>query len=521
LTASTETFVRNATGVVKELSALDIFAWTVVFFPWLTSWAGVFWVTPDVYQNVDYYTSLAVWAVIAVVIVLMYWQLTSLMPKTGGDYVFISRVLSSPAGFVASFLFFVALLISAGSGSFWAFTEAGTQLSFAGQVLNSQWMTSLGDSITPSVAGPPLTLMLGGLLILAVGTLVVMVGGRLMKYTIYGFFAIGAVAMLLVLGVLLFSSNQQFASSYGVHFAGGVGGVMSAAAAKGYAPGASLANLSAVIPLLFVSIGPYPVMQLVGGEIKGPRRSLLYGLVLAEVFSIAVWFGLTYLLDSRIGIPFIEAWTVVNNYSATVPTAFSTVLNGNSVLLWLLVVALFIGNIGWSWLALAFISRLVMAWSFDRVIPVQFAKVSDRFHTPTVAIAFAAALAVVPMYLQYFTSFIATQVNQIFFYSVVWFLAALSAALIPFTKRDIYELARGRRERVPILSVLGVVGAVLFAYLGYNSVVNPAIGPFAGPAEVFVAVVVAIPIAVYSVSYWYNRRRGVNLSRLHSQLPPD
>ena len=50
-----ETFVREATGIVKELSAWDVFAWTVVFFPWLTSWAGIFWVTPDYYQNVNYY----------------------------------------------------------------------------------------------------------------------------------------------------------------------------------------------------------------------------------------------------------------------------------------------------------------------------------------------------------------------------------------------------------------------------------------------------------------------------------
>src|ERR1700704_3914162 len=137
-------FVRNATGLVRQLSTLDVFTWSIIFFPWLTSWAGIFWVTPGFFQNVNYYASLAVWAVIAMVIILLYSQLTALMPRSGGDYVFISRALASPVGFVASFLFLIAILTSAGSGSYWAFAESGTQLSFAGQVLNNSGMTTLG-----------------------------------------------------------------------------------------------------------------------------------------------------------------------------------------------------------------------------------------------------------------------------------------------------------------------------------------------------------------------------------------
>ena len=74
-------FVRQATGLVRQFTAIDVFTWSIIFFPWLTSWAGIFWVTPDYYQNVDYYAALAVWAVIAIVIVLLYWRLTSTMPR--------------------------------------------------------------------------------------------------------------------------------------------------------------------------------------------------------------------------------------------------------------------------------------------------------------------------------------------------------------------------------------------------------------------------------------------------------
>ncbi|MGH9919800.1 MAG: hypothetical protein ACRD6W_13160, partial [Nitrososphaerales archaeon] len=306
---------------------------------------------------------------------------------------------------------------------------------------------------------------------------------------------------------------------------GGVSKVFSDAAEGGYSPGSSLANLGAVVPLLFVSIGPYPVMQFVGGEIRRPRTSLLYGLVLAEGASIAIWFGLTYMLDKVVGLPFIEAWAVQNGGGSplsTVPTAFATVLDPSSVLLWLIVVGLFIGNIGWSWLSLVFISRLFLAWSFDRVMPQWLSKVSDRFHTPVNAIVLGAVLALIPMYLQYFTSFISAQVNAVFFYSVVWFLAAVSAALLPFTRRGVYESATGgKRRRLPTITVLGVVGAALFAFLGYNSVANPAVGPFEASAQMVVGAVVLVPVVIYSLSYWYHKRRGIDLRLAQSQIPPE
>ena len=515
-------FVRQATGLVRQFSAVDVFTWSIIFFPWLTSWAGIFWVTPDYYQNVDYYASLAVWALIAVVIVLLYWQLTSVMPRSGGDYVFISRALSSPLGFVASFLFFVAILISAGSGSYWAFSEAGTQLSFAGKVLGDKGMVTLGNFITPAVTSSPATLMAVGVAILAIGAVLVATGGRLFRMVVYSFFGYGVFTMLLVMAIFLTSSHADFASAYSRYFQGGVPKVFSDAAQAGYSPGASLANLGAVVPLLFVSIGPYPVMQFVGGEIRRPRTSLLYGLVLAEAASIAIWFGLTYTLDHVIGLPFIEAWAIQNGGLSTVPTAFATVLNPSSLLLWLIVAGLFIGNIGWSWLSLVFISRLFLAWSFDRVMPRWLSKVSDGFHTPVNAIVVAAVLALIPMYLQYFTSFITAQVNAVFFYSIVWFLAAVSAVLLPFRRREVYESATGgRRSGVPAMSVLGAVAAGLFAYLGYNSVANPAVGPFQSSAQAVVVAVVLIPIVIYAVSYRYHKRRGLDLRLAHSQIPPE
>ena len=520
---SRKLFVREATGLVRELSWVDVFVWSIIYFPWLTSWAGIFWVTPAYYQNVDYYSSLAVWAAIAIVIVTLYWQVTVVMPRVGGDYVFISRAIAGPLGFVASFLFFIGIVISAGSGSYWAFAESGTQLSFAGQVLNDPNILAIGSFITPWSTSNSWVLFGIGLLIIATGAVVIMFGGRVFKLIVYSFFAYGLFVLLLCLSIFLSHSPSDFVAAYGHYFQGGVAGVFSQAAAKGYAPGASIASLGAVVPILFVSIGPYPVLQMVGGEIKNPRRSLLYGLVLSEIASVAIWIGLTAVFDHLIGISFIEAWTLtVGGGASTVPTVFVTLFNPSTALLWLIVVGLFIGNIGWSWLGIVFLSRLFMAWSFDRVVPAALANVSERYHTPYVSILLAAALAIIPMYLEFFTSFITTEVNQIFLFAVVWFLTAVSAIILPFRRRNIFESSAGARlHGMPVITLLGALGAILFAYLGYNSAINPAIGPFAFGSQVFVVAIVLVPVLLYTVSYYYNKSRGIDLRQICGQLPPD
>ena len=185
---------------------------------------------------------------------------------------------------------------------------------------------------------------------------------------VYGFFAYGAIVLVIVMAMFALNSQATFATDYAKYFPGGVPAVYSNALSAGYSPGYSLASLGLIIPLIFVSLGPYPTMQMVGGEINNPKRSLLLGAVGAEVASIAIFVLMTYLFDHSIGISFLEAWTVTQHYSSTVPSALAMVFYPNVILLWVITVGLFVGNIGWWWLALVFASRIPMAWAFDRVV---------------------------------------------------------------------------------------------------------------------------------------------------------
>ena len=518
-------FVREATGLVKQLTWVDVFVWSIIFFPWLTSWSGLFWVTPDYYLNVNYYLSLGLWAMTALVVVILYWQLVVAMPRSGGDYVFVSRAIAGSVGFVAGFIFYIALLADpASTGAYWGFSEAGLQLSFAGQILNNPGITSLGNFMSPFTTSSPITLFAISVVLLLVGSIGIVLGGRVFRTIIYGFFTYGAITLLIVMAMFALNSHATFETDYAKYFQGGVPQVFSQAAAAGYNPGYSLATLGLVIPVIFVSLGPFPTMQMVGGEIKNPKRSLLIGAVGAEVASIIIFILMTSLFDHSIGISFLEAWTVtVGGGLSTVPSALAMVFYPNLILLWVITVGLFIGNIGWWWLALVFASRIPMAWAFDRVFPSALAHVSDRFHTPTYAIALTAALSMIPMYLIFFTSFISTQLNGTFLFTVAWLISAAAAVVLPFRRRAIFQMSQNtsRFLGLPILSWVGLIAIVVLGYLSYNAFTNPAIGPSAESARLIILCIVLVPMGIYAVSYYYQKRRGFNLGLLSAELPPE
>ncbi|MDA4136775.1 MAG: APC family permease [Thaumarchaeota archaeon] len=518
-------FVREATGLVKQLSWIDVFVWCVIFFPWLTSWSGLFWVTPDYYLNVNYYLSLGVWAIAALVVVVLYWQLTTAMPRSGGDYVFVSRAIASSVGFVASFIFYVALLADpASTGAYWGFSEAGLQLSFSGQVLNNPGLTSLGNFLSPSTTSSPLMLFAASAVLLAIGAAGIILGGRVFRTIIYGFFAFGAITLVIVMAMFVLNGQATFATDYAKYFPGGVAAVFSAAAAAKYSPGYDLATLGLIVPVIFVSLGPFPTMQLVGGEIKNPKKSLLYGAVGAEIVSVFIFLLMTYLFDHSIGISFLEAWTVTTGGGfSTVPSALAMVFYPNTILLWIITIGLFVGNIGWWWLALVFASRIPMAWAFDRVIPGSLAHVSDRFHTPTTAIVVTVLLSTIPMYLIFFTSFISTQLNGTFLFTVAWLISAVAAIVLPFRRKSIFEMSQSTAKfaGVPVISWVGVVSLFVLGYLSYNAFTNPAIGPGAFTARLVILVIIVAPMIIYAVSHYYNKSRGIDLSLLSRELPPE
>jgi hypothetical protein len=141
----------------------------------------------------------------------------------------------------------------------------------------------------------------------------------------------------------------------------------------------------------------------IGGEIKSVRKTQLYGMlgalvstaVVIAAFDLLATRVFTYDVQGAIGFnsiiglfePESGAWAF-STESTIGASPWFTVLVGvlaDNLLLAVIVMATFAAWI-WFWVPaeIAYTTRTMIAWSFDRIAPDRLGEVSKRFNTPTV-----------------------------------------------------------------------------------------------------------------------------------------
>jgi basic amino acid/polyamine antiporter, APA family len=523
-------FVREATGLVKALGAKDIFVWTIVFFPFFSSWVGNFWYTPSLVDNVNYYVALSLWVVLFCLIPpFVWWMMTSVMPRTGGDYLFASRGLHPSLGFAASLgITFSVGLTAIGSAPLFAFALASAQLVTAGQVSGSAAATNLGNLLNPFVTGSAENVVWAlGIVVLVVGALFAIVGTRFFNKVMWVIFAVGLLGLFIELPILLTTSRAAFDAAFtsynAVTYPQGVSSVFAAAAKAGYVPGTTLAASIAAVPLLFINFGPYYLMYNVAGEVKNARRSFLYGAWGAILLSAAVAFLLTFLLDRVMGLDFVEAYTVANSYFAPVVSSLLAYAVPNLAANVLLAIVLLVSNIGFGFLGFMFLSRPMLAWSFDRILPSKLSLVSSRFSSPVVAIIVTLVIAGTGWTLELYTTYAGVILDSLLIKFVGWAIVSLAAIVLPFTQRRLFEES-GINYKVgglPILSLAGLASFLVFAYFVANSITTTVFYTPTTDQGAFLIVLFGGAILYYFLARAYRRSQGIDLSVAFKELPPE
>ena len=95
-------FLRNATGLVRELTPFDAFnlVFSAVLVP--IGFMDVMAFAPEFWPRANLFLSFLIAAPLLTCFGLVYLYFTVLMPRSGGDYVWVSRTLSPFLGFVVN-----------------------------------------------------------------------------------------------------------------------------------------------------------------------------------------------------------------------------------------------------------------------------------------------------------------------------------------------------------------------------------------------------------------------------------
>jgi APA family basic amino acid/polyamine antiporter len=204
-------FVRNATGLVREAGALD-----TVFFNWIAAGGiglalvyNVYWAL-NAFPGVNLVASSLAVVPLAICAVLVFSLLAASMPRSGGDYIFVSRIVNPVWGFMESWTGFISVVLYSGWVAWFtavAFVPAALGVladTFDSSALTSAatWSSSKGGSI-----------VVGGIVLL-LGVLVMLRGLKFTLRTITIMAIFGLVGLLIAVIVLAFSSRGEFISRF-------------------------------------------------------------------------------------------------------------------------------------------------------------------------------------------------------------------------------------------------------------------------------------------------------------------
>jgi APA family basic amino acid/polyamine antiporter len=386
------TFVREATGLTKELSLLDIFVYNTNN---QNIGLGVLFIllfVPAFYPGASMLGGVLVAGLLALAHATTYAFFAAALPRSGGDYVYISRTLSPLLGFISSFNWLVWLSVYIGIPAAY-FGQYGLSSLFrllAAHYRNPDlmrfadfWQTSLGIF----VAGTVLIVVFGS--IFALGTKIYF---RIQNVA----FAFATLAVAVAGLVHLLTSRETFIARFD-EYVRAVGGVENAFhvawESSGYQPhpfDAYQTFLSLSLPLYIVL---YAITSsFIGGEVRNARRAQFFGMPGSVVYC-TVWIVLLIAAFHKMvgsdGLGAIGAADPAALGLAFTPTFVElagAVVHHN--LLSILLIGL--GFLLWTyvWLPINYLAstRILLAWSFDRLMPEKLSYVSPRTQTPLVAI---------------------------------------------------------------------------------------------------------------------------------------
>jgi amino acid transporter len=560
-------FARKATGLVREigmLTAIIIILCNVIGLGWqkrifqFTGRAPLpenLWVAglPPMVM------AFIIGGIIILLSVFAFSILIAAMPRSGGGYVVISRMVSPFWAWISSWFEFQTIS--------WSFGLISVAI-FEGIFF------IFGPLVGISAAGASEGLLFfGGLAIVifftAVGCLGVRMAGTLLQImfwipaclTVYVLYLLGSALAnpaALAAGVTTFAAAQGFSGVTPASY-------VTAALSQGL-DAASVGNYwaavnTAMIGAYFAYTG-YAASTFVAGEVKEANKTLPRVLLLSSVIIIIVYVTVSSLAAyasaavGRVTLPNGDVWSFFEAYAylsygggslakAGLPVvkAWSTTIAG--------ITGIGLGLSSLNWLVLIFAifwvandippfiltgSRILFAMAFDRVLPNSIANVNERFHSPVNATivtgVFAAVFGVVSETLGDYTSgtiaaavggpssplypfFLNAVGNTDLFDAVFFSFFALSLVLLPLRKSraQIYDSAPVKYGGKTGMLTIGVVGVLANLYLDYMIV-------SAEYSTAYTLVIFGVIGAIIYAYYKYSKK-DVDYSTIFAQIPPE
>jgi amino acid transporter len=549
-------FVRQASGLVRDVSMANALFFNIAAFVGTAiGWAVAFYALYPEWQGLG--ISAFAWmalltGVFCYFLGMIFAALTTAMPRSGGDYVFTSRIISPFLGWIESWTLVASALTIIGFEIIVAshnvqLTAILLGVAFPGSVFSNaqNWF---GDHISQAILGIVILLVIFGISILRTRTFHRVVTGLTI-------FAIISVAISFFGGIFISPDAVDKAlPALGTSS----GAILSAATKAGFSLGSpdfsfnpGLIGLAGLIGVILFQFIGFQFSSYIAGEVKGNvRRTVMFAVIGALVFAVFMNSLYQDVLGNHFGFKVINAWgylywngagAPLNGQPPFTPVLATAVYPGAWPLWFIVSVGNTVLNILLCPVYAIFLSRIVLAWSLDRQVPEWFSVINERTNAPLRVIILAVLVGAVFYVLTllpppFNINLASTTFLGVLLAGLTWIIPGINAILIRWRRPDLFQLTNNTKYflGLPRLAWYGILWLIFIvpvylaafvypivqnlqkqggAYLSLSSTNTSGIG--------WVLTFIVVGIVIYFVMRAVNVSRGINVKMIYQELPPD
>jgi len=534
--ASTEVFARKASGLVRTISAFDALVMCIlipgIFWPWVYQMWAVGLYGPGVYMPLSALLAIAMMIPNAI----MYVLFSIAMPRSGGDYIWVGRILHPALGFTVNWYITLILLSWAGPFASWI-TEWGIAPIFwtFGKMTGNAAYIGISDFILI----PHVKLVIGTLILILMAVL--SFAGSKWEFRaewvsiIIGYIGLAVWVAVMLSGAPMFAERLSTVTDGQVTFQGVIDTAKNAGwdAAAALPVGLGITGFSTTYTTL--NFLGYTNSAYIAGEIKGVTKSHVIAIIGALFIFGLTAFGLYAVYDVALGAVFINSlahldlardpyyWNVFPiEPLGSVLSMFAT---DNPLIPPFMCATFAFGAFGAALGLFLSSVRNIFAWSFDRVLPASLSAVDKRYKSPYMAIIVIWIISFVMNVLYIYTTALKWFLYSILAWWIGMIIVAVAGIIFPWKRKDIFDVAPDFAKKkiggVPIISIASAVSIPISIYIAAASV-NPAVyGTIDATYIITTIITFIIAPVIYYISYAFHKSKGIPIRLAHERIPPE
>jgi amino acid transporter len=488
------------------------------------------------FNQADMTLPLLLGAGIWLVAMFAYKYLLEAIPRAGGEYVYLSRIISPALGAVFGIGICIAFTYILAANANFTAQYFPFLLTSLGAAFGSSAISDAASQVTSQTS----------IAIISVGMLLVVgaaswVSLRRLAQVILALVIVQLIAFLVLGWLLITHSHNDFVTAFGA-FSGhptAYNDILAAAAKDNIPLGVSLTASLTVVPFMVLNYNGVLYSYYVGGELKRPGRTYLYASVISIGLLIVVWVGVWLLMLNTVGLDFMQSQAKLG---ATDPEAYGAitslqssagglgyglVLSGDPISKILIGIAVPSAELAVDLAFVAVITRVLFALAFDRLLPISLAKISESSAVPTNAIIVAVAGGIVFALLAAFLNLANIVANLALFVALIILAGGVAATALPFRRPDLIlkpgATALPRLAGIPVPALWGAATSVLALIVVILIISHPEVfGAFSVSSVATLVIVLGAGPVIYLIARQLRlRQSSIDLRLAMRELPPE